>query len=85
MLAERRKRKEEMQSEAEDRLTAQKRAEFLSLVRNGSNSFDPKSGFKMSSFVGLRAWRQQHEREKIASRIDDVKTESLGTQLGRSM
>ena len=39
VLAERRKRKEEMQNEAEERFTAQKRAEFLSLVRNGCIHF----------------------------------------------
>ena len=68
---------------AEERFTAQKRQEFLSLIRNGgfTKNEENKRIYKYF-FQGLRNWRRQNE--KNIERSDEGKKEvSLGTQLGR--
>ena len=82
-LAARRERQEVRERQAEERFTAQKRREFLSLIRNGgfTQGGNEKTRYL---FQGLREWRQQNERK--IDRSDEGKKEvSLGTQLGRRM
>ena len=82
-LAARRERQKVRERQAEERFTAQKRREFLSLIRNGG--FTQRGNEKTRYlFQGLREWRQQNERK--IDRSDKGKKEvSLGTQLGRRM